>query len=75
MNSMKTTFTMSSSSNSSLTNLDIFNPNLSVVELKHLIGKGVDVNAKDNYGETSLMFHRRRGNMDIVKILISAGAN
>jgi hypothetical protein len=43
--------------------------------LKKLLGRGVDVNARDGQGRTLLMEAARQGNLDIVQVLIDAGAD
>src|SRR5262249_42326159 len=40
-----------------------------------LIAQGADVNATNEQGHTALMEQARRGNAEVVKVLIKAGAN
>lgn len=40
-----------------------------------LIARGADVNAKDEYGNTSLHLAANRGHRDVVGLLITKGAN
>ena len=40
-----------------------------------ILEKGVNVNAKDTYGETALMYASKRGNINIVKILLKYNAD
>jgi serine/threonine-protein phosphatase 6 regulatory ankyrin repeat subunit B len=44
-------------------------------EVKRLIEKGADVNARNNGGSTALMRASYRGRQDIVQLLIEAGAD
>jgi len=44
-------------------------------DLEEALNAGADVNSKDKYGQTPLMWASRRGHRDIVEILIKAGAN
>jgi hypothetical protein len=46
-----------------------------VEQVKALLAKGADVDAKSPYGATPLFFACDRGNDQIVKILLDAGAN
>lgn len=43
--------------------------------IKTLLAKGVDVNAKDNYGATALMYAFQDGHSEIVKTLLDNGAD
>ncbi len=43
--------------------------------VKYLIEKGADVNAKDYYGVTALMYAALYGHLDIVKYLVEHGAD
>jgi len=43
--------------------------------MKYLIGKGADINARNNMGMTPLMHYSLRGNDRLVKILLDAGAD
>jgi ankyrin repeat protein len=45
------------------------------VEVKALLDKGADVNAKFRYGATALFKAAERGNTDVVKVLIERGAD
>ena len=48
----------------------------SIVEIAKLLVKhGADLEAFDNKGYTPLMYHSIKGNVDMVKYLLSAGAN
>ena len=47
--------------------------NLEIV--KNLIKQGADINAKDDDGNTVLMWSSREGHLDIVKFLIDKGAD
>ena len=47
--------------------------NLEIVEL--LLAAGADVNAKDVYGNTALIWASNKGNLDIVELLLASGAN
>ncbi|MBA7493532.1 hypothetical protein ES702_04091 [subsurface metagenome] len=44
-------------------------------EVKRLIEEGTDVNAKDEFGFTALLFTARAGHTDITKLLIESGAD
>ncbi len=44
-------------------------------EVKELIVAGADVDARDNYGWTSLHIASRDGHLEVVKELIVAGAD
>jgi len=44
-------------------------------KVKVLLGKGADVNAKDNEGNTSLMFAAIGGQIDLVRVLLDKGAD
>jgi hypothetical protein len=43
-------------------------------EVKRLLDKGADVNAKDKFGRTALMFSSKGGHQEIQEMLIKAGA-
>ena len=43
--------------------------------IKSLLARGVDVNAKTNYGATALSYASDRGHIEIVKILLEHGAD
>ena len=43
--------------------------------VKVLIDRGADVNAKDEKGETTLMYAARSGNLEVVKFLVDKGAD
>jgi len=49
------------------------NNNIKLVEL--LLQAGADINAKNNYGWTALMWASKYGYKDVVKLLIKAGAD
>ncbi len=53
--------------------LAVINCNLQKVEL--LVKNGADVNAKDRYGQTALMWAVIKGEGPIIKFLIQKGAN
>lgn len=42
---------------------------------KLLLGSNADINAKDGFGDTSLMTAARLGNLEIVKLLVERGAD
>ena len=44
-------------------------------KVKRLIEEGADVNAKDNYGNTALMWASQHGYIEVAKLLIEAGAD
>ena len=44
-------------------------------QVKYLIEKGADVNAKDNEGNTALIKSSRKGYLEVVKCLIEKGAD
>lgn len=46
-----------------------------VAEVKKLIQKGVDVNARDEFGNTALHFACIFANKEIIKMLLEAGAD
>ena len=46
-----------------------------VAKVKKLIAEGADVNAKDNFGQTVLMWAACRGHIEIAKLLIESGAD
>lgn len=46
-----------------------------LAEVNRLIAEGVDVNAKDNNGETALMFAASFEHADFAKTLLDAGAD
>ena len=46
-----------------------------IAEVKSLIEAGADVNYKDKYGYTALIYSTNFGDTEIADILISAGAN
>lgn len=46
-----------------------------IEQVKSLIAKGADVNAKDERGQTPLHFAARRGHEEIVRLLIAEGAD
>src|SRR5262249_1915275 len=46
-----------------------------VAELKALLDKGVDVNAKTRYGATALSYACDKGHVEAVKLLIERGAD
>jgi len=50
-----------------------YNGNIEIVKL--LIETGADINAKNNYGSTSLMYASKIGHKKIVLLLIEAGAD
>jgi len=53
--------------------VESFHPaNLSNV--KYLVGQGADVNAANNKGETALILAVKRGNADMVKVLLAGGS-
>src|ERR1044072_7119295 len=45
-----------------------------VAAVKALLDKGGDVNAKTNYGSTSLSYACDKGHVEVVKLLIERGA-
>ena len=47
----------------------------SLEEIKELLKKGVDVNAKIEYGQTALMWAASLGKLDVVKCLVEHGAD
>ena len=47
--------------------------NLEKVRL--LLGKGADINSKDQYGQTALMNAAHRGQVELVRLLIEHGAD
>ncbi len=49
--------------------------NNNLTEVQKLIKNGVDVNEKDDYGETALHFAADVGSVDIAKLLLKSGAN
>jgi len=49
--------------------------NGSLEQIKALLTKGAEVNAKDNLGRTALMEAGGKGNLEIVKLLIDNGAD
>jgi ankyrin repeat protein len=44
-------------------------------EVKSLIAKGANVNARTNYGATALHFAADRGHLEVIKALVEAGAD
>jgi ankyrin repeat protein len=46
-----------------------------MARVKELLDKGVDVNAANQYGATALAFATRRGNVEMVKLLLERGAD
>merc|ERR1719359_2808241 len=46
-----------------------------IEEVRDLLESGVDVNAKDKHGWTSLHYASRAGNINIMKILLNKGAD
>jgi len=42
--------------------------------IKHLLHLGIDVNAKDNYNKTALMYASDNDNTTIIKLLLEKGA-
>ena len=44
-------------------------------QVKALLDKGADVNAKDKYGDTALMGAAEAGNTDVVRVLLDKGAD
>ena len=44
-------------------------------KIKELLYSGVDVNIKDNYGETPLYYASTYGQLQIVKLIIEYGAD
>ena len=46
-----------------------------IEDVKRLLEQNVDVNAKDNYGQTALMLAEGEGHTEIVEILIDNGAD
>ena len=46
-----------------------------VKEVKQLLDRGVNVNARYRDGETALMFAALKGHVNVVKLLIERGAN
>ena len=45
-----------------------------VVIISHLLTEGVDVNVSDRYGRTALSHAARRGDIEIIDLLIRSGA-
>jgi ankyrin repeat protein len=41
---------------------------------RRMIGEGVEVNAKDRYGQTTLMIAAIRGHTELVRLLVQSGA-
>jgi ankyrin repeat protein len=46
-----------------------------VADVRAALEAGVDVNSKTEYGATALFFACDRGNMELVKLLLNAGAD
>ena len=46
-----------------------------IAEVRRLIAAGADVNAKNNYGETALMWAARNNDTDMAELLLAAGAD
>jgi ankyrin repeat protein len=46
-----------------------------VEKVKTMISKGADVNEKDSYGSTAIIYAVKSGNCDCVNILIKSGAD
>ncbi|MGH9721738.1 MAG: ankyrin repeat domain-containing protein, partial [Bryobacteraceae bacterium] len=44
-------------------------------QVKALLDKGADVNARGRYGQTALLFASNRGHLEVVKLLLAAGAD
>ena len=49
--------------------------NNNIIDVKKIIGCGVNVNIKNRHGHTPLTFAATKGYMEIVKTLLGAGAN
>src|SRR5262245_18445811 len=45
-----------------------------VEAVKSLIAKGANVNTRTNYGATALHFAADRGHLEVIKVLVEAGA-
>lgn len=43
--------------------------------VKSMLEKGVDVNARNKYGQTALILAAARGHFDVVKLLLEKGAD
>jgi ankyrin repeat protein len=46
-----------------------------LAQVKSLLGRGADVNAKSPYGSTPLFFACDRGHMEVIKLLLDRGAD
>lgn len=46
-----------------------------IEKIRQLIGEGIDINGKNEFGDTALFRAARRGHTEIVRLLLDSGAN
>ena len=44
-------------------------------KVRVILSEGADVNAKDKFSQTALLYASRVGNIDLVRLLVESGAN